>query len=135
MTKLKFGIIGCGRIAQRHARHIANFGELVSHYDVKIESARVLSDSFKGEVFSTIETFMNSDMDVVAVCSPNGLHAEHTILALKAGYHVICEKPMAISTSDCAEMILTANQVNKNLFVVKQNRYNPAIAVLKQKIN
>ncbi|MCP4458483.1 MAG: Gfo/Idh/MocA family oxidoreductase [Cytophagales bacterium] len=135
MDKIKFGIIGCGRIAQRHAGHIANFGELVSLHDVKVEKAKILSDSYQGIAYSKTEEFMNSNMDVVAVCSPNGLHAAHTIQALKAGYHVICEKPMAISSSDCAEMIQTADQANKKLFVVKQNRYNPAIAVMKEKLD
>jgi len=135
MDKIKFGIIGCGRIAQRHAGHMANFGELVSLYDVKQDRARELSSSFQGDVYSTLEDFMNSEMDVVAVCSPNGLHAEHTIQALRAGHHVICEKPMAISSKDCAEMIQVAEQAARKLFVVKQNRYNPAIAVLKEKID
>ena len=135
MDKTKFGIIGCGRIAQRHAGHMANFGELVSLYDVKQDRARELSSSFQGDVYSTLDDFMNSEMDVVAVCSPNGLHAQHTIQALRAGHHVICEKPMAISSKDCAKMIQVAEQADKRLFVVKQNRYNPAIAVLKEKID
>ncbi len=135
MSKIKFGIIGCGRIAKRHAGHIDNFGELVSLYDIDINKTQELSSSHGGEVFSAIEDFLKSVMDVVAVCSPNGLHAEHTIQSLNAGHHVICEKPMAISSSDCADMIQASDENNKKLFVVKQNRYNPAISIMKQKLD
>lgn len=135
MAKLKFGIVGCGRIAQRHAGHIVNFGKLVSLYDVNQDRANKLADSFQGEAYPEMDDFLNSEMDVVVVCSPNGLHAEHTIQAFRGGHHVICEKPMAISSSDCQSMIQAAKEANKKLFVVKQNRYNPAIAVLKKKID
>ncbi|MGD9920022.1 MAG: Gfo/Idh/MocA family protein, partial [Pseudorhodoplanes sp.] len=69
--------------------------------------------------------------NVVAVCTPNYLHSEHTIRALEAGYHVICEKPMAITVHDCGEMIKAAERANRRLFVVKQNRYNPPVEHLK----
>ena len=75
------------------------------------------------------------EMDVVAVCTPNGLHAQHSIIALKAGFHVLCEKPMAISLYDCGEMIKAAESANRRLFVVKQNRFNPAVAELKKVID
>jgi len=72
---------------------------------------------------------------VVSVCSQNGLHAEHTLHSLNAGFHVLCEKPMALSSSDCEEMIKTAERCNKRLFIVKQNRFNPAIEAVKEKID
>jgi predicted dehydrogenase len=71
------------------------------------------------------------EIDVIAVCSPNGLHAEHSIKALKAGFHVLCEKPMALSVYDCGEMISAAERANKRLFIVKQNRFNPPVAAVK----
>ena len=70
--------------------------------------------------------------DVVSVCTPNGLHAKHTIAALRAGCHVVCEKPMAISSIDCRQMIDTAKDNGKTLFIVKQNRFNEAVMQVKK---
>lgn len=136
MNKIKVGLIGCGRIAQRHAGHIARLGELAAVCDVNDEKARRLGEEYEIPFFSDLENFLSfKDMDVVAVCSPNGLHAEHTIKSLNAGFHVLCEKPMALSSADCEEMIKTAEKCNKRLFIVKQNRFNPAIEAVKEKID
>ncbi|MEO9481975.1 MAG: Gfo/Idh/MocA family oxidoreductase [Ekhidna sp.] len=136
MNKIRVGLIGCGRIAQRHAGHIAEQGVLAAVCDVNIEKAQRLGEEHEIPFFTDVETFLNfKNMDVVSVCSPNGLHAEHTIKALNAGFHVLCEKPMALSSSDCEEMIKTAERCNKRLFIVKQNRFNPAIEAVKEKID
>jgi UDP-N-acetyl-2-amino-2-deoxyglucuronate dehydrogenase len=71
----------------------------------------------------------------LAVCTPNGLHATHSILALEHGIHVLCEKPMSIRSVDCKAMIATAEKANKKLFIVKQNRYNPPVAAVKNLID
>ena len=63
-----------------------------------------------------------------------GLHATHTIQALRAGCHVLCEKPMAINVHDCGEMIKEAEKANKRLFAIKQNRFNPPVAAVKDAI-
>ncbi|MEM7381019.1 MAG: Gfo/Idh/MocA family oxidoreductase, partial [Bacteroidota bacterium] len=73
-------------------------------------------------------------IDLIAVCSPNGLHAEHAIKALNAGHHVLCEKPMAISVHDCGEMIKAAEDANRRLMIVKQNRFNPPVEAVKNLI-
>lgn len=136
MSKIRFGIIGCGRIAQRHASHISKMGKLVAVYDPVLEKAEVIGNEYEASVYSDVTAFLNhKDMDVVSVCSPNGLHAEQTIQSLKAGFHVLCEKPMAITSYDCEEMIKTAEKCNKRLFIVKQNRFNPAIEAVKEKLD
>lgn len=136
MSKIRFGIIGCGRIAQRHAGHISKLGELVAVCDISEERAKSLGNEFGAKSFQKIEEFLQqAEMDVVAVCTPNGLHATHTIQSLKAGFHVLCEKPMAITSADCEEMIKTAEKCNKRLFIVKQNRFNPAIEAVKEKLD
>lgn len=71
-------------------------------------------------------------MDVVSICSPNGLHATHAIASLNAGFHVLCEKPMALSAHDCGEMIKAAERANKRLFAIKQNRFNPPVEAVKK---
>ncbi len=131
---LRFGIIGCGRIAGRHAGHIANNGQLVATCDIVPERAQQLAKQFDATPFHNLEEFLSENkgkIDVVSVCSPNGLHAHHSIEALRAGYHVLCEKPMAITVEDCGKMINEAERANRRLFIVKQNRFNPPIEALK----
>jgi UDP-N-acetyl-2-amino-2-deoxyglucuronate dehydrogenase len=72
---------------------------------------------------------------VVSVCTPNGLHASHCIEALRAGKHVLCEKPMALTVNDCSAIIQTAEQMNRKLFIVKQNRFNPPVVAVKELID
>jgi len=131
---LKFGIIGCGRIAQRHAEHIQKTGKLVAVCDVIKEKADELAKQYAATAYQDIDSLLQNhkEIDVIAVCSPNGLHAEHSIKALKAGFHVLCEKPMALNVQDCGEMINTAEKANKRLFIVKQNRFNPPVVAVKK---
>ena len=132
-----FAIVGCGRIAQRHAHHIQNVGKLVAVCDVEFEKAQKLAEEYGAKAYHSIEDLLASGdvFDVVSVCSPNGLHAIHSIAALNAGKHVLCEKPMAINPHDCGEMIKAAEQANKRLFIVKQNRFNPPVAAVKKLID
>jgi predicted dehydrogenase len=136
VKKLNFILIGCGRIGARHAEHIGRFGTLAAVCDTDLDRAKELSALHGGEVFTSMEALFSQKhyADVVAVCSPNGLHAEHSIAALRAGYHVLCEKPMALSVYDCGEMIKEAEKANRRLFIVKQNRYNPPVVAVKKLI-
>jgi predicted dehydrogenase len=130
---LTFAIIGCGRIAQRHAEHIAEIGTLQAVCDNIEERAAALATKYGASVYSDSASLLAGEkgIDVVTVCSPNGLHALHGIAALNAGIHVLCEKPMAIRSYDCGEMIKAAEKNNRRLFIVKQNRFNPPVAAVK----
>ncbi len=134
---LKIGLIGCGRIAQRHAEHITKNGILLAVCDNIKEKADKLAEKYNVNAYYNIDEFLlfERGLDVVAICSPNGLHAEHSIKALSAGFHVLCEKPLAISANDCGEMIKVAEKVNKRLFVIKQNRFNPPVNAVKAAID
>jgi UDP-N-acetyl-2-amino-2-deoxyglucuronate dehydrogenase len=134
---IKFAIIGCGRIAQRHAEHINNMGVLTAVCDIDPAKAQALADKYGAKAYTSADAMLaaEKDLDVVSICSPNGLHARHAIMALKAGFHVLCEKPMAISVYDCGEMIKEAEKANKRLFIVKQNRFNPPVAAVKKAID
>jgi predicted dehydrogenase len=137
MEKIKFGIIGCGRIAQRHARHSSANGTLVAVCDIIPEKAKALAREYNAIPYYSVEELLDAQkgkIDMLAVCTPNGLHAEHTIKALKAGYHVLCEKPLGINARECGEMIKTAERANRRLFVVKQNRFNPPVVAVKDAI-
>jgi len=137
MKDIRFAIIGCGRIAQRHAEHIQNFGQLVAVCDIIEERAKDLASRTGANAYRLVADMLQNetDVDVVAICTPNGLHAEHSIQSLNAGFHVLCEKPMAISVHDCGEMIKAAERNNKRLFAIKQNRFNPPVAAVKKALD
>jgi UDP-N-acetyl-2-amino-2-deoxyglucuronate dehydrogenase len=134
---IKFGIVGCGRIAQRHAQHINRYGTLKAVCDVELDRAHDLAERYSATAYGDIDDLLatEKDIDVVSICSPNGLHAEHSIISLNRGLHVLCEKPMAINIHDCGEMIKTAERSNRRLFVIKQNRFNPPVAAVKKAID
>jgi UDP-N-acetyl-2-amino-2-deoxyglucuronate dehydrogenase len=134
--KLSFAIIGCGRIAKRHAEQIIKHGILLAVCDVIPEKANELAAIYKAAAYYSIEDLLASEknVEVISICTPNGLHAIHSIKALEAGSNVLCEKPLCITAADGKKMIEAALNYNKKLFVVKQNRYNPPVAFLKDLI-
>ena len=134
---IKFAIVGCGRIAQRHAEHISKRGQLIAVCDIIQENADQLAATYDARAYTNYADMLSNErgIDVLAVCSPNGLHAQHSIEGLKAGYHVLCEKPMGLSVKECGEMIQTAERANKRLFAIKQNRYNPPVVAVKELID
>jgi len=137
MKKINFAVVGCGRIAQRHAEHIDNNGNLVAVCDIVKDKADALANKYNARAFYSIDELLNAkdlSIDVISICSPNGLHASHSIQSLKAGYNVLCEKPMAISVADCGDMIQAAEKSNKRLFAIKQNRFNPPVSAVKNAI-
>jgi predicted dehydrogenase len=137
MNKLKFAIIGCGRIADRHAEHINRLAILKAVCDTVESRAVQFGEKYKSKAYTDYEDLLlkEKDLDVISICTPNGLHAEQSIKAFRNGFHVLCEKPMAISVFDCGEMIKEAEKANKRLFVVKQNRYNPPVRAIKKALD
>ena len=137
MDKIKFGIVGCGRIAQRHADIVSKLAVLTAVCDIKESRAKNLARNYGCQTYTDFSEMLAKEnvIDIVSVCTPNGLHAEQTISSLKAGKHVLCEKPMAIKASDCGKMIEEAERQKKNLVIVKQNRFNPPVAALKNAID
>lgn len=137
MKNINFAIVGCGRIAQRHAEHISKNGNLKAVCDIDLTKAVELAEKYGASAYESIEELLANErlLDVISICSPNGLHAEHSIKSLNAGFHVLCEKPMAINVHDCGEMIKAAERNNKRLFAIKQNRFNPPVAAVKEAID
>jgi len=136
MDKLKFAIVGCGRIADRHAEQINHMAQLKAVCDIVDSRADNLGRMYGANVYNDYDRMLSEekDIDVISVCTPNGLHSQNSIKAFRKGFHVLCEKPMAISVLDCGEMIKEAEKANRRLFVVKQNRYNPPVQALKDLI-
>jgi len=135
-SSLKFAIVGCGHIAQRHAEHISNKAQLTAVCDTVKEKADALAAKYQAKAYYSLEDLLSGEPDtqIVSVCTPNGVHAAHAIQVLNAGKHALCEKPLGLSVAECGHMIQAAEKNNRRLFAIKQNRYNPPVAAVKQLI-
>jgi UDP-N-acetyl-2-amino-2-deoxyglucuronate dehydrogenase len=117
-----------------HAREIRRVGKLLAVCDIDPPRMELLSGGEDVRQYASLSSLLEHEheIDVVVIATPNGLHAEQSIEALKYGKHVLCEKPMAIRSTDAESMIKAAKSSEKHLVVVKQNRYNPPIQELKR---
>jgi UDP-N-acetyl-2-amino-2-deoxyglucuronate dehydrogenase len=130
-SPLRFALVGAGQIGSRHALQMVRCGMLTAIADVDMAKAGRLAETFHANAYPSLETLLAAETpDVVAVCTPNYLHARQSILALSSGCHVLCEKPMCLSVDEAAEMLAVARLTGRQLFVVKQNRFNPPIQLL-----
>ena len=134
---MNFAIIGCGHIAKRHAQLIPTYGNLVAVCDIDTLKANQFAATYAARAYYSLTDLLLKEeaLDLVVICTPNGLHAQHAIECLKAKKHVLCEKPMAINSVDCDAMIAVAKENHKELFVVKQNRFNPPVQALKKALS
>ena len=132
---LKVGIIGCGSIARlRHAMEYSENPntELTALYSTRAERAGAIASEYGGKAYGSIEELLQSDVDAVSVCTSNHTHASITIDALRAGKHVLCEKPMATTLEDCHKMIEAAEKYGKKLMIAFYQRLTEAHARAKQ---
>lgn len=132
--KYKFLLAGCGNIGQRHAVLIAEWVELLAVCDSDEKKLKSFSSQYACYGYTSFDEMLRQhpEAEVVVLCTPNGLHASQAIVALKAGFHVLCEKPMALKVADAKKMITAAKKAGKHLMVVKQNRFNPLVVGLKK---
>tara|TARA_Y100000310_G_scaffold274290_1_gene290201 strand:+ start:4123 stop:5148 length:1026 start_codon:yes stop_codon:yes gene_type:complete len=136
--KLGIGVIGCGRVAPYHFSAIKAIDEceLVAVCDGDKERLEEAGGKQKVKTYDDYGKMLkDKNVDVVSICTPHGSHAEHAIMAAKAGKHIITEKPMAMTVEDADKMIAEAKKNKVRLFVIKQNRYNPPIVKLKQAVD
>jgi UDP-N-acetyl-2-amino-2-deoxyglucuronate dehydrogenase len=136
MRKIKFAVVGCGHIGKRHASMIegnCNF-ELVALCDTKPKEELGLDNFNNAFFFNSLDAMIQAgiSIDAVAIASPNGFHQEHAIKILDNDWHVVIEKPMALSKIGCEEIIFKALQKHKQVFCVMQNRYSPPSVWLKE---
>lgn len=132
---IKFAIIGCGHIAKRHAEHILTQpeAELLACHDIHPEKGKSFAEQFNIQHYTSLdELLQQQNIDILNICTPNGAHYEVAMKAMEAGKHALVEKPMALRADHCEEMIKASLIYHRQLFVVKQNRYNPPIAALKK---
>lgn len=134
-TKIKFAVIGQGHIGKRHAEMVRrnSGGELIAVCDV-LPKEKTGNDAIVEPYFSTPEEMFakHPEIEVVNICTPNGLHASHSILGLENNKHVVIEKPMALRRQDCEQIVYKALQHQKQVFCVMQNRYSPPSVWLKK---
>ena len=135
----RLGIIGCGKIAQvRHIPEYAEnpYAELADFYDLNTQRAAELAAQYGGKAYESAEAMLaDPAIDAVSVCVANHAHAPITIAALKAGKHVLCEKPMATTLEECEEMVRTAHEAGKFLMIGHNQRLAKAHAVAKELID
>lgn len=137
MTKLKVGIIGCGRIFSMHSLPVSEREDLdfVAVCDIKEDRAKKAAEEFNCASYTDYnEMFENEDLDVIHICLPHHLHAPVTIEAAKRKIHILTEKPMSIKYEDAVEMIDVAKENDVTLGVIFQTRYNPASQLIKNTI-
>tara|TARA_Y100001970_G_scaffold242094_1_gene306207 strand:- start:3963 stop:5027 length:1065 start_codon:yes stop_codon:yes gene_type:complete len=133
--KIRFAVVGCGRISARHFEAIdanSDDAELVAVCDVDKNKLETICEQLKVKGFDNLNDMLGqTQCDCVVLCTPSGLHSNQTIEIVQNGYHVITEKPMATRLSDGRDMVKAADEAGKKLFVVKQNRLNPTLKILK----
>ena len=137
--KIRFGLVGCGRIAERHVEAIAAHGEraeLVAVADTDPRALAAVAERTGLPAFESLTQMLaGADVDCIVLATPSGLHAGQTIEAAEAGRHVVTEKPMATRWKDGLAMVRACDQAGVQLFVVKQNRRNPTIQLLKRAVD
>jgi UDP-N-acetyl-2-amino-2-deoxyglucuronate dehydrogenase len=127
---VKFGLIGCGRVAPRHAQSLVQLPEtqLVAVADIREDRARRFSQEYGAQAYPDYhEMLARPDIDAVTICVPSGLHAPVAIDVLQAGKHVLVEKPISLDMASADRMIATAREAGLSLGVVLQNRYNSPV--------
>ncbi len=135
MSTFRFGLIGCGRIAPNHAKNIMELenAELKAVCDVISEKAEKFSKNYGGDPYTDYRSVIErTDIDVISIATPSGLHAQIGIEAAKAGKHVIIEKPMALSLHDADLLIAACKKNHVYLGVCHQNRYNLVVGKLRE---
>jgi UDP-N-acetyl-2-amino-2-deoxyglucuronate dehydrogenase len=134
--RVRFALVGCGRIAPRHIEALAHHSadaELVAVCDTSPEALAAARDASGVEGYASLDRLLEgSDADAVILATPSGMHAEQGIRVAAAGRHVITEKPMATRWKDAKRLVQACDEAGVRLFVVKQNRRNATIQLVKR---
>ena len=136
--KLRVALVGCGRIAQSHfaaLRQHAARAELVAVCDVDPHSLQRAQDSTGAAGYGTLDDLLaHSDADIVVLATPSGLHPRQAIRVARSGRHVVSEKPMATKWDEGVAMVSACRDAGVKLFVVKQNRLNATLQLVKRAV-
>src|SRR5579864_9562182 len=135
---LRFGLVGCGVIGPVHAEALASLPDalLVAAADLDIERAQKLTAKFGGTAYPDLQSMLQHErLDVVIVCTPSGLHGEHACQVMRAGRHVIVEKPMEIRRQALDEMLRVQQETGMKLAIISQHRFDPASQQVRQLVD
>lgn len=135
---MRVALVGCGRISRNHLEAISRVEglDLVGVADIVPERAAAAGSANGVPWFTSLEEMLAAvDSDIVTVATPSGLHPVHGAMAAAAGRHVVSEKPMAISLAGADDLISACHAAGVRLFVVKQNRLNPAIQLVRRAVD
>lgn len=134
--KIRLGLVGCGRISRNHFGSVeahSNDLELAAVCDIDPAALRAHTEQYGVRGYEHLEDMLRGEeLDVVALCTPSGLHPDQTVLAARHGVNVVTEKPMATRWQDGVRMVRACDQANVRLLVVKQNRRNSTLQLLKR---
>ena len=137
--RLKLGIVGCGRISKNHVSSIFQYPddlELAAVCDIDDEALSKAIAEYKVKGYAELQDMLCSEqLDLVVLCTPSGLHPRQAAKAASFGVHVISEKPMATRYADGVKMVEACEEAGVRLFVVKQNRRNATLQLLKRAID
>ena len=131
-------LVGCGRIAKNHVDAIRKIDglELIAACDEDADRAKSLAEPLGIPWFTSYEEMLEKvPSEIVAICTPSGLHPSQGVRAAKSGRHVVTEKPMAISLKGADELVQACDAAKVFLFVVKQNRLNTPVQLLKRAVD
>jgi UDP-N-acetyl-2-amino-2-deoxyglucuronate dehydrogenase len=139
MKRIKIALAGCGRISENHFesfKALSSECKLAAVCDTDASRARAAAAKYNCEWFTDYKKMLaETDCDAVALATPSGLHPEMGALAAKAGLHVVSEKPMAVTMEGADTLIKACEKAGVKLFVVKQNRLNPTMQLLKKAVD
>jgi UDP-N-acetyl-2-amino-2-deoxyglucuronate dehydrogenase len=136
--RVRFGLVGCGRISAKHIEALkahSDDAEIRAVCDIDPVALRTAHEVTGAPAFNTLRSLLDAgEVDVVVLATPSGLHAEQAIEAARSGVHVVSEKPMATRWSDAQRMVQVCDQEGVRLFIVKQNRRNATLQLVKRAI-
>lgn len=136
--KFRIALVGCGRISRNHFEAISKIDglEIVAVCDEIAARADEAGGRLGVRSYDNLERMLAEiECDVVVIATPSGLHPQQGVTAAKAGKHVVTEKPMAISLAGADDLVRACDDAGVHLFVVKQNRLNRPIQLLKKAVD
>ena len=137
--RLKIGIVACGRISKNHFGAILQYPEeleLVAVCDIDGNALKQTTAEYNVPGYTELKNMLNHEiLDLIILCTPSGLHHSQAVLAASYGVHIVSEKPMATRYNDGLKMVQACDEAGVRLFVVKQNRLNATLQLLKRAID
>ena len=136
--KIRIAIVGCGRISNNHFGSLEKHAddlELIAVCDNNPETLHKHQEQYQVNGYLRMEEMLEQEnLDLVALCTPSGIHSDQAVLAAKYGVNVMTEKPMATRWNDGVRMVRSCDEAGVRLFVVKQNRLNTTLQLLKRAV-